>query len=1474
VSIENKKHILNLVGELNSFLTEYFAENEFVLYERDKVEDIEVLDYIIVSSVEEADNVAKEYGSVKNEIEIICYENSSEVKEFLLSNGRLIINDKISNDALGNHILSKYFTKLASIHLEDSLPDQIETVQNFKLTNHLATGNSIDEISVNAFESGFNLVPIRSFVDHAIYYFTYLKQAGLAGIPFEFEYGHNQQFYAINIHASVKNFVAEYMIDSFGTVNSNDPLKYLLGVLARSCDFLDLTYIENPGKIVITGFFTQDNINGLKGIAFNNVFTSSQVVAQVEKKISNYVPQVEKAVALEQKQNELKDKRLPGGIMDTLSPVSENSILNDSQLMIDEIVNHMVSSFQNSSPEKSISDFDISDFNNLSPSFENQEFINKLLDEDKNHLIERIQKNNLIKAYDEEVNKVREEHKNDQGLMEELQSTMSDDLATKVTSHIGLDLLNNILGKDEFENSLGPDEAHIPEGENVLPPVSMFGEFTPSVPQNFEVGAAFDSIVPEFDNPNFDSTSIMDSLENDLSGDKLDPTFVAEPFEMPGFEDSTPVFEGDDFDDLFTAEIPDITFGDFEEPAVISGGEEEDAFSALLSGGESEDPFASLVSGGLDDEESISNIKGLKEEAESAFKIGGGPDDPDNPTMVKGGKDEADDFFQKISGMDKEKESDFITSFSSSFDTNAKDDKFSFSSSNSEERKKDLKLFVQNTLSENPGLESMDIKIKAFVNKEAPERINAGLELYADKLGQSLDSLTNEQIEGFKETELPNILTGLVSDDDKIESFKSDLEEFLNEDVTEVPMPDASIVAPQTQVSKFENSFKQKLEEKLALMENIAKEDDKFVVSKDNLPEEQMQTLIQETMKETFEEELKFSSASPEEISAKETQLIKDLSNTLQMDEDGVRAIVKGASDLAREKEKQFVAGKLYGEDDFDETTTFKADGVEEDNEYVQQTNSKAEAELISKLKKTEDENRKLKTSNSALQLQLSATDDVKEKFEQVVSQSVVEEDQVVVVSGISDPTLNAVEKIQVISDLKDGKPLSEETSEKLQRSLEKENKIIELAKMAETQLKKFQLESEKKDALFKAELSKAQKAVKGKDVVLQKAKDSLRNVMSKKEKEQLALKSQVNELNQKLKNDQSTKLKVQVKALNKEKDSLSKTAEVYKNKLESMAKSIDSNKKDDNSKVLVEENRNLKRLKTQLENKFNSESKGRTSAEDRLQKSKQAETKARSESTKAQTELKLVTGQIKTLKDQNTKLVQSAASSGNLSAGKISKELDQAKGKNAKLQEKISTLTKKLEGEAKTAAGASPENIEQISQNPTQAKAEIEKSAKEVGLLKDQNQKLQNKIEELNSKYTDTAVKSISPNIVSAGEASKEAVDEKKSKKENDLLKNQNIQLQDKIKELVGKLKKSDSAKSISPADAASAKEKRLEQSVKKMSMELTQARTEAADKKKEAMKGKSEISGLKNQLTKLKRDLEKAQKSASPGKGKKKAA
>ncbi len=1436
---KKEKYILNLVEELNEFLASYIEKHQFKLSTRAEVQNIEELDYIIVENVEQASSIATEYNVIKNEIQIICCEDTRDVKDLLLANGRFLLNNNFTDSILTNYLLDKVFNEQFSIHLEENFSETLDNIQSFKITNHLSMGLSLDELATNAFRGDYNVVSIRSFVDHITYYLSYLKQAGLAGIPFEVEYAANHEFFVINISASVKNFVAEYMIDAFGEVKSEEPLNYLLGVAANTCDFLDITYLEEPGKIALTGFFQSASKDKLKGITFNNILTAAQVDIKLERKIANFIPETNRSEQLNNAADQLASKKLPGGMIELLESAPSDSILSEDKDRTNEMINFMVEEFKANNPNQDVKGFGLEQFQEYAPKFDDIDFADKLTTEDQNFLVDRIKNNGLIQAYDEEVEKVRGEIVQDQAVMTSLQDVMGNEIADRVADHVDANILNQILNKDtagkveEFSSSKTIEN-------NFIPPMFAKEDQTPSIPK-FTVDDAFDSIAPDFAAPDeFDASVAFGELSDGVAG--AVESLASDPidFDSEEFSTSLPDFGADNFDDLLPSDPSTFPIVDYDIDQLASASEEP-AFDHLTN-----------IEGMAPVAEDEFNVVGMKEEGEFSQAIGGSKDEADSNSLVKGGKEEADDFMQKISGLADDDDGDFITTFSSSFEDKSKDDVFNFSSSSTEDSKGKMNMLVSSTLDNNPAFDKLSSSVKSYVNKEAPARINAGLENFANSLGKTLDNFSSEDYQTFSGSELPNIMSSLICDDESIEEFKLDLENDFDDP--------KSRTRPPQEISEFEDKFKNKLEAKLQSIKNVEKVDDKFVITDQSMSNDDMQVLIRDTMKETFEDEFKFSNASPTEIEAKEGQLIKDLSQTLQMDEEDVSLIVKGAGQATKDKEKEIVAEKMFSGD------------TETDQSLDQNANSKYESILIQKLKDTEEENKKLKTNMSAMELKLSATDDVKDKFDKIMSDSQSPEEankaiEAEVNNKVPAPAMNIMEKTKILADIKEGKNLDAESVQKIQHSLEKENEVIELAKQAEMALKKAQLEAEKKDTLFKSELERAEKANKTKDLVLDKAKIAMKTIVSKKEKDLVALKGQVNELNKKLKDDQSTQLKSQVNSLTKAKDTLTKTAELYKSKLENMAKNLDDKKKGENTAVVAEENRGLKRVKNQLENKLNAEMKQKRSLEDRYQKSKHQETKAKNDFVKMSTELKSNQGQLKLLKDQNTKLVQAASANGNLKADKVSKELDTTKKNNDKLQLKIQDLNKRLDDATKVKSIDGPAS-------PSQVKHELDKSTKEIDHLKDQNQKLQNKIEELGKKYKDTPVVSVDQSAVAQAQESKDVVIGAKAGKEVEILKSQNDQLQGKIKELIGKIKKAESANPSGTQEAGSAKEERLAQSVKSMNLELSKARLEVAEKKKENVKFKKDTTGLKNQITQLKKELERSKKPGIGGAKKKKRA
>jgi hypothetical protein len=1211
MSTEDKRYILNLVGVLSETLTNYFAKSGMDLVSRDQVSNYEQLDYILVATGEEAKQAAKDFSADKNDIQVVCLGQVKEVKDFLLYNGRLIIEQEFVGSQLGEFILNKFFNKNYNIHLDESYSALFQNPKELKLTNHLATGIYIDEISNSAFQNGYNVVALRSFMDHVIYYFTYLKQAGLAGVPYEVEYDNNENFFVVNIYCQVKNFVAEYMIDSFGPVNSKDPLQYLLGVVARSTDFLEVTYIENPGRLVLTAAWGRNEKKRLNGLSFNNVYTTAQTIAQLDKKVKEYKDVQEEIQEQEQVQEKLKPQSLPGSILEMVVSTDENSILNKEPEKASNIVAFAVAKFEEEYPDRSINDIDEEEFAHIISDYPEADDVVHLTDDDKEHLLDRVQKNNITQAYDEEIQRVRDNLEDEDDFKQELQNTMTEEVAKRVSIHMDADTLNKILGS--------------------------------------------------------------------------------------------------------------------------------------------------------------------KDEKEVSQKVGGS-------------KEDADDFMVKISGMEEDKTKVlFTTNLGSSLEKKAKDFNAILSNSAPEDRKKQMNWFVKSSVSDAAKKSGLDIKVQSFLEENASKKIEKELEGYAARIGKTIETLSESQIIEFKDTELPNIVSSVIDDEVSIDEFKAELEKGIDR------------IAPSVfngMTPEFETKFSAKLESRLESLESVEKIDDKYVVTNEQVGEDQMQQIIQTTMKETMDEEFKLDKANKTEIEKKEKEIIENLSATLSFDKEEVAEIVKGGTKKAKDKEVQVVVDNIFKEKPGEEEAVIVEDKVfgtdkkkeeivksqaeddkkvallaeteqkvekpqesSQDQPQAQQakTNNLAEAELIKKLKQQEAENKKLQSQMKAMEVKLKSATQSNAKAQEIDKNAKAEAEQEVKAQEQKDKAANGENKKEqkgeitqltqdeaqkLSEELKEGKNISSEDAKKVQNLLQKEQEILGLVKKAEAETKKAEIQSNKKEALYKSELEKANRTLKAKDMVIEKAKESMQAIVGKKEGEIKGLIKQVEELNQRLNSDETTKLRAQVKSLMSDNESLGRSAEMYKNKLDSFVKSKKANEKADNSAALTEEVRQLKGLKNQMENKLNSLTKEKHSLDDRYNKLKVMETKYRTESTSLKAAVKDLEYKFKSAKENEARLASMAEKVKNQGdSGQSSKEIEMLKTQNGQLQAKLKELTEKLRSGGGVGAGAGNQSAKEkhlektnkmLQAEITKARGELDNTKKELMKMKGESTSLKNKMKAL----------------------------------------------------------------------------------------------------------------------------------------------
>src|SRR5690606_10917176 len=126
------------------------------------------------------------------------------------------------------------------------------------------------------------------------------------------------------------------------------------------------------------------------------------------------------------------------------------------------------------------------------------------------------------------------------------------------------------------------------------------------------------------------------------------------------------------------------------------------------------------------------------------------------------------------------------------------------------------------------------------------------------------------------------------------------------------------------------------------------------------------------------------------------------------------------------------------------------------------------------------------------------------------------------------------------------GKQLTANQSEIIQDLLEKENVIRQRERETELILRKNNIENQQKESLFKTEFEKAQKMIASKDLVLQKAKESMKTLVTKKEVEIQNLNKKVQDLLKKMADDKTTLMEKEIYSLKKDNENLGRMTDIY----------------------------------------------------------------------------------------------------------------------------------------------------------------------------------------------------------------------------------------------------------------------------------------------------------------------------------------
>ncbi len=282
--------ILNLAGALSEELSSYLVKKGARVVDPSTENVVLEWTHIFVRDLDTFDAVGDTYTTLDNNTKLISLSQPRDLKNFMINNGKLVLDESWLLGPFGAFILDKFFQEFGGVNLSDSYP-KFKELGSFNITNPFNTGEYLDHLVFNAFENGMSALSIKTYFDHLLMYLTSLKNKGRVGFPIEVSYGTFNDVYGLQMHFYSENMQIEDVTNSLTSSITRTPEEYLLYVSLQSSDFFDFTYLPEVNKVVITGLWTKDeNIKTQnKGMMFTHSLAESPVPQQVAESSAPFV---------------------------------------------------------------------------------------------------------------------------------------------------------------------------------------------------------------------------------------------------------------------------------------------------------------------------------------------------------------------------------------------------------------------------------------------------------------------------------------------------------------------------------------------------------------------------------------------------------------------------------------------------------------------------------------------------------------------------------------------------------------------------------------------------------------------------------------------------------------------------------------------------------------------------------------------------------------------------------------------------------------------------------------------------------------------------------------------------------------------------------------------------------------------------------------------------------------------------------
>jgi hypothetical protein len=287
--VKTKIAILNLTGGLSPELSAYFARKKILIVDPETDHSNHTWTHILTKDTNDFTNISSSYDTIEKDVKIISLTAVEDLQHFIVSNGKLIIDELWMKNSLGAFILDKFLQESGGIALEDNYPTFKEK-GSFIITNPFNTGEYLDQMVQSAYLEGISGLSIKTFFDHLVMYLTGLKNKGKLGMPIEVMYGFFEDVFGVQLHFFTKDLILEDVSSSLSSNISKKAEKYLLNIAVQSSDFFDFTLLREVNKTVITGLWTKDDRiqSENRGLLFNDLTAAAGITSYPTEGITSF----------------------------------------------------------------------------------------------------------------------------------------------------------------------------------------------------------------------------------------------------------------------------------------------------------------------------------------------------------------------------------------------------------------------------------------------------------------------------------------------------------------------------------------------------------------------------------------------------------------------------------------------------------------------------------------------------------------------------------------------------------------------------------------------------------------------------------------------------------------------------------------------------------------------------------------------------------------------------------------------------------------------------------------------------------------------------------------------------------------------------------------------------------------------------------------------------------------------------------